>query len=81
MRTKIYIDPETFEATQLNFEEFHYELAEKVSKAIGEVFVKTTVTDILSNKEGDKLIIGVFKERNPGEKSEKYKITIEKVVE
>jgi len=79
-----YTDENTFEITDQYFEEFHYELAENIKSdihdkyQIGWKIAKTT--DILSNKDGNKLIIGVIKNRKEGEiNAEKYKITIEKI--
>ena len=79
-----YVDENTFERTYQYFEEFHYKLAENIKSDIHDKYQiewkAAKTTDILSNKEGDKLIIGVIKNRKEGELStEKYKITIEKI--
>lgn len=74
MKKLKYIDKDTFSETEHSFEEFHYSIAEKIQKYLD----NTTV--IISNKDGDKLILGVIKDRKEGEEiSDKYKITIEKI--
>lgn len=79
-----YIDEDTFEKTYQYFEEFHYELAENIKSDIHDKYQIgwkiAETTEILSNKDGDKLIVGVIKNRKEGElNAEKYKITIEKI--
>jgi hypothetical protein len=84
MKKMIYVDETTFEKTEQEFSEFHFDLAENIKDDIstrydiGWKLAKTT--DIMSNKDGDKLIIGVIKNRLNNEMvAEKYKITIEKL--
>ena len=84
MKIITYVDENTFEKTEQQFGDFHYELVENIKEDIhdrydvGWKLAKTT--EILSNKEGDKLIVGVIKNRlNDEEISEKYRITIEKI--
>lgn len=79
-----YVDETTFEKTEQLFEDFHYELAENIKNDISTRYnicwKLAGPTQIISNKDGDKLIIGVIKNRINNEiVSEKYKITIEKI--
>lgn len=77
-----YVDPETFEEFEQEFEELHFDIAESIKDSLRDTFKHiATVTKILSNKEGDKLMIALLKNRKPGdENAKKYKITIEKFV-
>ena len=79
-----YIDETTFEKTIQEFEDFHYELAENIKSDIHDRYQvglkNAIVTSIISNKDGDKLIVGLIKNRYNGELvADKYRITIEKV--
>jgi len=84
MKKITFIDPGTFEQKVFEFDDFHYAIAEEIQKAFSE---KTCddylnvlyVTPIISNVDGDKLNIGVTKDRKIGETAERYRITIEKV--
>ena len=84
MKNIIYVDETTFEKTEQQFEDFHYELAKNIKEDIYDKYdvglKKAKTTEILSNKDGNKLIIGIIKNRFNDEKiSEKYRITIEKL--
>ncbi len=86
MKKVEYVDETTFEKTEQQFEDFHYELAKNIKSDIHDRYQigwkVAEATSILSNKDGDKLIIGVIENRNNGELvANKYRITIEKVVE
>lgn len=78
MKTIKFTDPDTFDESEQSFEDFHYELAEKIKEFLKDNFKHTT--QIISNKEADKLSIGIMKDRQPGDAVEKYKITIEKII-
>lgn len=82
----VYVDEITFEETEQKFEDFHFYLANVIngsllSKFKMENFLKPTmVSPIMSDKQGEKLIIGVTKQKRVGEESgDKYRITIEKI--
>lgn len=85
MKKLDYVDEFTFEKTEQQFEDFHYDLAKNIISDIHDRYEvgwkKAKVTGLLSNKEGDKLIICVIENRNNGELvANKYRISIEKVV-
>jgi hypothetical protein len=84
MKIITYVDENTFEKTEQQFGDFHYELAENIKEYIHDRYdvgcKLANATEILSNKDGDKIIIGVIKNRLNDELiSEKYRITIEKI--
>lgn len=80
MKKITYIDYETFEKTEQDFSDFQMELAENIKGHIASKYDLDKLTDILSNKNGDKLIIGLIKPRMADEpNAEIYRITIEKV--
>jgi hypothetical protein len=85
MKKMEYVDETTFEKTEQEFDDFHYEIAEIIQNnlrdsLITEIIKPTMVTPVMSDKFGEKLIIGVIKERKEDEEfGEKYKITIEKI--
>ena len=85
MKKMEYVDEATFEKTEQLFEDFHYKIAEIIQNNLSdnlttEVIKPTMVTPVMSDKLGEKLIIGVIKERKDDEElGEKYKITIEKI--
>ena len=88
MKTIEHTDVDTFEKTEQQFDDFHYELAENVKEFVRDKYqidlkvAEIFSTNVLSNKEGTKLIIGVIKNRNANENiAEKYKISIEKLIE
>lgn len=80
-----YVDETTFEKTEQLFDNFHYKIAEIIQNNLSDnlitkIIKPTMVTPIMSDKLGEKLIIGVIKERKDDEEfGEKYKITIEKI--
>ena len=74
-----FTDPETFEEKEQQFDDFQYELAEDIKKFAKEKYKIDLTTEIISNKDGDKLFVGLLKHREPGENSKKYRITIEKI--
>ncbi len=83
MKTILFTDPANFEQTEQQFEEFHYDLGELIEEFlrdnVGHLDISDT-TRLISNQEGDKLMIGVMKKRKEGQiTSEKYRITIEKI--
>jgi hypothetical protein len=85
MKKMEYVDETTFEKTEQEFDDFHYEIAEIIQNKlrdslITEIIKPTMVTPVMSDKFGERLIIGVIKERKEDEEfGEKYKITIEKI--
>lgn len=80
-----YVDETTFEKTEQLFDNFHYKIAEIIQNNLSDnlitkIIKPTMVTSVMSDKLGEKLIVGVIKERkNDEEFGEKYKITIEKI--
>jgi len=83
MKTIKFIDPETFEEKEQQFDDFHYELAKNIESFLTNNYqtnLKAAKTiKVFSNKEGDRLIAGLIRNRNNNEIfAEKYKITIEK---
>lgn len=85
-----YVNPETFTVKINEFDEFHYDIVKSISDCLKKKYksTKTDVTDILSNYNGDELIMGVIKERDisdatyllkPLTVAEKYKIIIKKI--
>jgi hypothetical protein len=78
-------DETTFEKTEQLFDNFHYKIAEIIQNNLSDnlitkIIKPTMVTSVMSDKLGEKLIIGVIKERKDDEQfGEKYKITIEKI--
>ena len=82
MISKIYISPQTFETSVQEFEDFHFELAERIKKILEEIkdMDISFITNVISNEEANKLMIGIMKTRKIGQEiSEKYRITIEKI--
>jgi len=83
-----FVDPETFVESEQEFEDFHFNLAERIGgylKMKYETTLKEAVvvtSSPMSDKEGKKLIVGLVKNREKGaENAEKYRITIEKLEE
>jgi hypothetical protein len=77
-----YVNPDTFTIKINEFETFHYDIAKEISDFLSKKYkkTKTDITDIISNEQGDELIMGIIKERLMEESvAEKYKITIKKV--
>ncbi len=73
-----YFDPETFEKTTHEFDEYHYELLQSFRELLSSKTI--VITQPLSDKEGKLLMFGVIRERRDDEIiAEKYKITIEKI--
>lgn len=91
MKKIIFVNPETFEETIQEFEECHYKLATDVkefvqdrhqciNKSIGDLGASCFITDLISDQEGKKLMIGIVKKRKEGQIiAEKFRITIEKI--
>jgi len=86
MKEIIFIDPETFEEIKQEFDDFHYAIAEEIQEALsGKKICDNCLhfsytTKIVTNFDGDKLFIGIMKDRKTAEEvAEKYKITIEKI--
>ena len=81
MKSVVYFDPETFAASQNEFTDFHYELQLKLREAATKEFGDDAVVSaVISDKEGEKLMFGIIRNRHNGEEiAEKYKITIEKI--
>lgn len=76
MQEIIFTDPETFEEIKHEFDDFHMGIARSIQ---GDLPGYNT-TSIISNKDGDKLFVGILKDRKPGEEvAEKYRIIIEKI--
>lgn len=79
MKKMIYVEPNNFEATQFEFDNFHYELAERVMELLlMDCEDDENLTPMMTEETGKQLIFGLIK-REPGQKGEKYKITIEKI--
>lgn len=81
MKKIIYVDAETFEQTEQQFDDSHFELTESIVNFLTSSFQKGSfITNAIGDKDGKKLIIGVIKNRKDGETvAEKYRITIEKI--
>jgi|AntRauTorckE6833_2_1112554.scaffolds.fasta_scaffold08802_8 hypothetical protein len=85
MKKMEYVDETTFEKTEQEFDEFHYEIAEIIhnnlrDSLITEIIKPTMITSVMSDKSGEKLIVGVIKGRKDDEDfGKKYKIIIEKI--
>jgi hypothetical protein len=85
MKKMEYVDETTFEKTEQLFDNFHYKIAEIIQNNLSDnlitkIIKPTIVTPVMSDKLGEKLIVGVIKERKDDEEfGEKYKITIEKI--
>lgn len=79
MKKITHVDPNDFEKTEVEYDDFHYELAERL-RYLMEDYAEDdeSITGIIPDKEGNHLILGLIK-REPGEKGEKFKITIEKI--
>ena len=81
----IYVDETTSEESIQKFDTLQYALAEVIRVHIINIFqdeIKnvSAVTDVMSNKEGNKLIVGVMRNRNTNEETaDKYRIIIEKI--
>lgn len=79
MEKMTHVDEITFNKTTHLYDDFHYYIA-AVIKNTTAWRSQDVITPILSNKEGDKLIIGLIKNLTDGEHiPDKYKITIEKL--
>ena len=81
-----YIKEDTFEKIEQRYDDFHYEIAETVRLALYDKYqmINKTgdVTNLMSDLDCDKLIVGLIKRRNNGELvADKYKIIIEKLVQ
>lgn len=80
-----HIDVSTFNETEIEIEDFLYELTDEIRKSLHIKYYPTVgdVSIILTTDEGvdNKLIVGFFKNRKLGEPSHRYKITIEKLPE
>ena len=90
MKKAIYVDFETFEETEQEFGDYHFELADEIRKFVKERFGckdqlleesgKAYITDIITDREGDKFQFAVFKARKDMETvAERYKIIIQKI--
>ncbi len=79
MKSVVYFVPETFEAEQREFSDFHYDLQQKLREAaIQEFGDGACVSPVIASADGKKLMFGVMRDRHNGELvAEKYKITIE----
>ena len=78
-----YINSETFAESEMEVEDFLYELADEIRIDLHQRFYPTIgdVSIILTSDKGEdnKLLVGFFKKHKIGEPSERYKITIEKL--
>lgn len=87
MKTQ-FIHPETFETSEVEFDDFHYKIAEVVQKALAENikskggYLKPhQVTPIIVMDDGT-LRVAVVKERKHGEVvAKKYRVLIEEIKE
>ena len=85
MKKVIYVDKITFEEMEQQFDDFHYGISEIIRNnlidcSITKIIKPIMITPVMSDKFGEKLIVGIIKERKDGEDfGEKYKITIEKI--
>jgi hypothetical protein len=81
MRTIKYTDPETFEDVEFTLNNFHYSLTEYIRMRLYEDF-PNKITEILPNKDREDLSISFIRDRLNGESiSEKYRITVSKILE
>jgi hypothetical protein len=79
MKTLTHVDPNDFKETQLEYDDFHCELANRLRELLSmEAEDDETITEIMPNQEGNLLLFGLIK-REVGQKGEKFKITIEKL--
>ncbi len=70
-----YVDPMTFDVTEVEYKDTHYEVAEKIRNMfICDEYTLLT-TNILATKEADKLLVGVKRG------NDKYRIIIEPINE
>jgi len=73
MKKLKHIDPITFDEKELSFEDFHYEITEKLRKSLPKE-KGLTITNVMTDNEGSKLIFGLMKR---GEHIQKLRISVE----
>lgn len=79
MKKVEFTDSETFERVEVEYDEFHCQLAEEIVNIMQHLHKSTP---IMYEKEGKKIMIGIMKDRTPGgAHAEKFKITIERINE
>lgn len=82
MIQKTYVDPVTLEELELQFEDFHLELAKRLKSFLDGIqdLDISNITPVIIHSDRDKFCIGVMKNRHNGEEfAEKYRIIIEKI--